>query len=96
MKNEIPGFAKRLTEKMAEHNLSQADLRRLTGLTTSMISHYCAGQRVPAIPAAIKIAKALNTTVEYLATGENTSNRYTSARQEPTLLVSENEAPYTH
>jgi len=94
MKNEISGFAKRLTEKMAEQNLSQADLCRLTGLTTSMISHYCAGQRVPAISAAIKIAKALKTTVEYLATGENLSNNYTST-QKPALLVAEKDANYT-
>ena len=72
MKNAIDGFNIRLTEKMQARNLTQADLCRLTGLTTSMISHYCAGQRLPNIPAALKIAKALNTTVEYLAQGTST------------------------
>lgn len=69
MKNEIAGFSSRLTEKMEEQGMTQADLCKLTGLSTSMISHYCTGQRIPTIPVAIKITKALNTTVEYLATG---------------------------
>jgi len=32
-----------------------------------MISHYCNGQRIPSVPTAIKIAEALNTTIEELA-----------------------------
>ena len=67
MANRIEGFALRLTKKMAERGVSQADLCRLTGLASSMVSHYCTGQRTPSIAAAIKIAKALNTTVDQLA-----------------------------
>ena len=49
--------------------MTQADVCRETGIATSMISHYCTGQRVPSVQVAGKIAKALNTTVDYLATG---------------------------
>jgi len=69
MRSEIKGFDVRLTEKMTELGISQADLCRLTGLASSMVSHYCTGQRMPSIPAAIKIARVLNTTVDYLAFG---------------------------
>ena len=69
MQNEIKDFDRRLNEKMGELSISQADLCRLTGLASSMISHYCTGQRIPSIPAALKIAKVLNTSVDYLAFG---------------------------
>ena len=82
MQNEVTGFNLRLTRKMQEQNISQADLCKITGLTTSMISYYCSGQRLPTMPAAIKIAKALNTTVDYLA-------------NDTSYLVAENEIPYS-
>jgi len=69
MLEEIVGFNKRLTAKMAERGVSQADLCRMTGLASSMVSHYCTGQRMPSMGAALKIAAALNTTVRYLAYG---------------------------
>ena len=69
MSEQIVGFNIRLLEKMAERDISQADLCRLTGLASSMISHYCTGQRIPSVPAALIIAKVLYTTVDYLAYG---------------------------
>ena len=71
MLNEITGFDVRLYEKMAELGMSQADLCRLTGLASSMVSHYCTSQRIPSVPVAAKIARALNTTIEYLAFGDD-------------------------
>jgi len=70
MTNDIVDFDKRLTNAMEERGISQADLCRLTGLASSMVSHYCTGQRMPSIAAALKIAKALGTTVSFLAYGE--------------------------
>ena len=67
MPKENSGFGKRLNEKLSEKKLSQADLCRMTGLASSMISHYCNGQRIPSVPTAVKIAEALNTTIEELA-----------------------------
>jgi len=70
MTNDIVNFDKRLTKAMEERGISQADLCRLTGLASSMVSHYCTGQRMPSIAAALKIAKALGTTVSFLAYGD--------------------------
>lgn len=67
MRNELAGFSVRLTEKMAERGMTQAELCKLTGLASSMVSHYCTGKRVPSVKVAVKIAKALRTTVEQLA-----------------------------
>ena len=74
MIDDFSGFSIRLIDKMAECGVSQADLCRKTGLATSMISHYCTGQRVPSVQVAAKIAKALNTSIDYLATGDNCAN----------------------
>ena len=70
MTNDIVDFDKRLTATMLSRGVSQADLCRLTGLASSMVSHYCTGQRMPSIAAALKIARALGTTVSFLAYGE--------------------------
>ena len=92
MSKEIPGFDVRLTEKMAELDVTQADLCRLTGLASSMISHYCTGQRIPSVPVAANIAKALNTTIDYLAYGRepHLKNRYNGR-----LIVAEETKPYS-
>jgi len=74
MSEEFSGFNIRLINKMAEYGVSQADLCRKTGLATSMISHYCTGQRVPSVQVVAKIAKALNTSIDYLAAGDNCTN----------------------
>ena len=72
MRNETTGFGIRLTELMAERGMSQADLCRQTGLASSMISLYCTGQRIPSVPVAAQIAKAMNTTIDYLAYSDQT------------------------
>jgi len=74
MIDDFSGFNVRLINKMAECGVSQADLCRKTGLATSMISHYCTGQRTPSVQVAAKIAKALNTSIDYLASGDNCTN----------------------
>ena len=66
MSDEFAGFNKRLMKRMSEMRMSQADLCRSTGLATSMVSHYCTGQRVPSVQVAGKIARALDTTIDAL------------------------------
>ena len=82
------GFSKRLNEKLSEKKLSQADLCRLTGLASSMISHYCNGQRIPSVPTAIKIAEALDTTIEELAL-------FKSEKEESELIVAQGGGTYS-
>ena len=57
-------------KRMSEMRMSQADLCRCTGLATSMVSHYCTGQRIPSVQAAGKIARALDTTLDALVFGK--------------------------
>jgi transcriptional regulator with XRE-family HTH domain len=82
MTNDIVDFDKRLTKAMDERGVSQADLCRMTGLASSMVSHYCTGQRMPSIAAALKIAKALGTTVSFLAYGERRKSAGTEKQVE--------------
>ena len=91
MQDQIVGFNIRLLEKMAERGIKQADLCRLTGLASSMVSHYCTGQRIPSVPAALKIAKVLRTTVDYLAYGNFTQ---TQDATKGYLNVADNEPQY--
>ena len=69
MTDEIKGFALRLKAKMEQRGMTQAYICKQSGLTSSMLSHYCTGQRLPSIPAALKIARILDTTIDYLAFG---------------------------
>ena len=91
MQKDITGFNVRLTEKMAERGVTQADLCRLTGLASSMVSHYCTGQRMPSVPAALKIATVLNTSIDYLAYGDQNKNK---KQAKGSSVVSEKGAPY--
>jgi len=88
MPKENLGFSKRLNAKLSEKRLSQADLCRLTGLASSMISHYCNGQRVPSVRTAMKIAEALDTTIEDLAI-------FKSPEEESLLFVAQGEGAYS-
>jgi len=91
MNDDISGFETRLLEKMAQRGISQADLCRKTGFASSMISHYCTGQRVPSFAVVARIAKALGTTVDFLAYG----NQQKRTRPTPDrLAVAENAKDY--
>jgi len=91
MSDDFSGFSIRLVNKMAECGMSQADLCRKTGLATSMISHYCTGQRIPSVQVAEKIAKALNSSIDYLASGESYTDKQDSSDG---FYVSERLKPY--
>ncbi len=49
--------------------LSQSDLSRMTGLSTGFLSSAIKRGNIPVSNNAVKIAQALDTTVEYLVTG---------------------------
>ncbi len=60
-------FAKRLKEKRAEANLTQADLAKLAGVSSRTIQNYEFGSRKPVHMEVVqKIADALSTSTEYL------------------------------
>ena len=60
----------RMKELISQKGLSQKQLAKISGLTESTISHYVRGERVPRGVNLIKIAKALDTTTDYLLGNE--------------------------
>lgn len=56
-----------------DKDLKQADLCRMTGIQTSLISDYLGGKKSPTIGNAILIADALNVSLDTLV-GKNTSS----------------------
>jgi transcriptional regulator with XRE-family HTH domain len=59
-------LGERIKELRTEHNWSQADLGTRIGADSQRISRYETGKLTPAIPALIRLAEALNVTIDYL------------------------------
>lgn len=53
-------FASNLKAMMREYEMSQSDLAQETGLSKATITNYLTGERVPYLPAVIKISYALD------------------------------------
>ena len=60
----------RMKELISKKGISQKQLAKISGLTESTISHYVRGERIPGGVNLIKIAKALDTTTDYLLGNE--------------------------
>lgn len=61
----------RIISRLKELGLKQADLCRETGLSTTAMSQYCTGKRVPDTASLHKIALVLKTSMEWVLTGED-------------------------
>lgn len=59
-------FSERVNKLMCHYKLSQKELAAKVGVTESAMSYYVQGKRVPRSDILTKIAKALNTTTDYL------------------------------
>lgn len=59
-------FKTRLGEILAEQKLKQADLCRMTGISTALMSKYMTGKASPSLDNAQSIAAALGITLDYL------------------------------
>lgn len=59
-------FKTRITEILEEQNLKQADLCRMTGISTALMSNYVTGKASPSLDNAMAIANALGVTLDYL------------------------------
>ncbi len=66
-------FWQRVRDLLVVRNLSQSDLSRMTGLSTGFLSSAIKRGNIPVSGNAVKIAQALETTVEYLVTGVDKS-----------------------
>lgn len=80
------GFNENLKLLLIEKGLKQADLCRLTGIQTSLMSEYLSGRKSPAIGNAILIADALDVSLDTLV-GRKERVRYTE--HENSMYVSQ-------
>ncbi|WP_270815200.1 helix-turn-helix domain-containing protein [Hungatella effluvii] len=64
----------RIISRLKELGKSQVVLCHETGLSTTAVSAYCTGKRVPETTALYQIAKALKTSMEWILVGEITTN----------------------
>ena len=64
-------FLERLKDELSYQCLTQKELSEKTDISVNTIRGWFSKDLVPDVFNAVKVAKALNTTVEYLVTGEN-------------------------
>lgn len=62
----------RILALLSRHDMSQKELALAAGITESAISHYIKGDRIPRGVNLMKIAKALDTTTDYLLGNDDT------------------------
>ena len=65
-------FKNRIAEILSAQNLKQADLCRMTGISTALMSIYVTGKASPSLDKAEIIANALGCTLDYLVGREPT------------------------
>lgn len=74
MDSNFSNIGGRINERLKMLGLKQADLCKETGLSTTAISQYCTGKRVPDTTSLFKIATILKTSMEWMLTGEYATN----------------------
>ena len=68
----IMGFRENLRSELAYQDMLVKELAELTGISRYTLDNYLnARERLPTVDVAVKIAKALGVSVEYLVIGEN-------------------------
>ena len=64
----------RISRRIKELDMRQLDICNKTGLSTTALSQYCTGKRVPDTVSLYKIATALGVSMEWVLTGEDATN----------------------
>lgn len=64
-------FLERLKDELSYQSLTQKELAEKTGISVNTIRDWFSKDLVPDVFNAVKVAQALNITVEYLVTGIN-------------------------
>jgi len=77
----------KLKELRRKQGITQAELANRIGVVESAISLYESGKREPDISTLIKIAKCLNTTVDYLIDMPSNANNKTQQQQKEESLT---------
>ena len=63
-------LSKNIAELRAQQNLSQEELAKRVGVSQPSIAQFEAGTKVPRLHVTIKLAKALNVTIDDLVNGK--------------------------
>ena len=74
MSGELSSFKDRLIEEIEYHGISKTDFAEKVGISLGTLNMYLYRNSIPSADIAVKLAKVLNTTVEYLVTGEQKDN----------------------
>ena len=64
----------RISTRLKNLGKKQADICHEIGITKAAMSNYVNGNRVPDTTTSVRLAKALNVSIEWLLTGEENSN----------------------
>lgn len=68
------GFRENLRDELNYQDIRIKELTKITGISAGTLNHYLAEKSTePTVENAVKIAKALNVSVEYLVCGEDSS-----------------------
>ena len=73
MINKFENVGTRISSRLKELNITQRQLCDKTGISTNGISQYVRNIRVPDTLSVYKLSKALDTTIEWILTGEASS-----------------------
>lgn len=83
-------FRERLRDEMDYQGISAKDLSESTGISKRTIDNYLkTNPQEPGVLNALKIAKALKVSVEYLATGEDINSAQTNSFSSETKYIIE-------
>lgn len=61
----------RLNARFSELGLKQLEVCQITGLSTTAVSQYCTGKRIPDTASLYKLASSLKVSMEWILTGED-------------------------
>ena len=67
-------FSERVSVLLVQQQLSQKELAKKANVTESAMSYYVKGERTPRSDVLIRIAKALNTSTDYLVGNVDNAN----------------------
>lgn len=74
MEVQYSNIGSRITARLKELGKTQVMLCQETGLSTTAMSSYCTGKRVPETTALYRLSKALKTSMEWLLIGEDATS----------------------
>jgi len=81
-------FRERLRDEIAFSGLSNKEVAAKAGITIRSLVSYVSSQAcIPSAEVAVRLAKVLNTSVEYLVTGENSKISWENSNEESRKLL---------